>query len=60
MLKTEEQSMKAPLTRPMFTEDHPGEVRVKEPEHTCPLGKLKKNLDRLKSLSAKPGKRQLE
>ena len=52
--------MKAPLTRPMFTEDHPGEVRVKEPEHTCPLGKLKKNLDRLKSLSAKPGKRQLE
>ena len=50
---TEEQKRKVPLLQPVFAEEHPGEVRPKEPR---PSGNLKKELDRLKGLPAIPGK----
>ena len=53
---TEEQKRKVPLTRPVVSEEHPGEIGVKEPEQKRPSGKLKKELDRLKGLPAIPGK----
>ena len=50
MVITEEQKMVVPLTRPMFIEGHPGEVKAKEQEHIRRSGMLKNELDRLRSI----------
>ena len=52
--------MVVPLARPMLTDEHPGEVKAKEPEHTRRSEMLKNYLDRLKAYSGYQEKRQSE